>query len=246
MIIIYFDVYFFINFCLDYISLYISGMAFHKNASAFRLIVASLVGALVSLGLIFSPSPILSVVFLVLCAYLMCLISFSYKCIPELLTFIASSVFLGGILTSLQISFTSAKIVLISLLVAFGGGFYFYSVQKRVRKNISIISVITTVTFGKKTTQLHLLVDSGNFATEGLTGKRIIFVGYEAVKKLEIPEGTKSYPLSIKSATGKSVVLAYEPDSIITKEYGGESFLIAPNENCKNFAGFDGIIPVAR
>jgi hypothetical protein len=252
VIVIYLDIYFFINFCLDYIALFTAAMVFHIKPSTARLIFSSLVGGIISVILFICDSPLMTALLLPPSAYLMCLIIFEFPALKELIAFVCSGVFMGGTLTAFEnlfsTHFRSPWVIAPAIILACIACFTFYIFQHRARHNASLYTVGVKIQSGGKLSCHRLLVDSGNLAFEPTTGRRIIILGLDASRKITLPEDTKYYTILIKTATGEKAVDAFIPENMIfdDERYNKEKFMLMPNPACTDFAGFDGIAPIIR
>lgn len=182
----------------------------------------------------------------------MCLIVFPPPALFPFFIFLCSEIFVGGILTSIESvirkSFSAALLPLPVIVLALTAEAVFTVLQRRTARSMQTICVEAKVKTGEKEATLTLMVDSGNFAFEQTSGKRIIFIGRKAANRLDFSSLGKFYPVSVRSATGKTVLNAYVPDKIKfdRENYAKEDFLLLPDPHCDDFCGFDGIIPIVR
>jgi len=246
---IYIDVYFLINFCLDYLSLFTSCTVLHRSVSSIRLVAAALIGALSSTLALLLSAPAITLFLLPVTLFLMCKTVFGRRLFSGALLFLSFGIFFGGLLTALEgitkKRFSSPLVLLPIILLSICAVGVFFTVQKRVRVSLETLSVTARVSFGGEEVELSLLVDSGNLVREPVTGLRVIFIGRAASLRLIPPEGTESFEVNIRSAAGTSTKMAYLPKTIkFDKGYEGEHFLILPNTSHSDFAGYDGIVPL--
>ena len=131
---IYADVYFLINFSMDLICLYVTGLILRKNTPIYRLVLGALFGAAYSTVTLFlNFNVLLSFAVTLLSAFCICFISFLEKgnkkgaFLPTVL-FIGISFFMGGALTWLYSFFvdfhTSGEdfsFILLPVSLALGG-----------------------------------------------------------------------------------------------------------------------------
>lgn len=181
----------------------------------------------------------------------MCKTAFDGRWISASVIFLSFGIFFGGMLTAIEgvirKRFSSPLSIIPILLLSAVGLSVFSLFQKRLRRAVETLSVGAVVRVGENKTRLVLLVDSGNLVREKTSGLRVIIIGERACERLAFPDGTKSYKVSLKSATGTSVKEAFLPDSTLLEgEYEEETFLILPEKSCRDFAGYDGIIPIPK
>ena len=251
MIFIYLDVYFLLNFFVDYICLYTSCAVFRKKSSAKTLTLASLIGACISLASVFviSPVAVLSVYFIT-CAILCTLAGKSFD-VRVFFTFFFCQYLIGGVLSSFSsVAGTRAKPFSTFIIILFLFPFIFY-ILKTAKKSVDCVEIKAKVEFSGEVCEFSLLVDSGNLVVEPTTKRRVIFIGknafYRLFKNCTLPSGINLYKVFIKTPAGEKWENAFMPDKITfnNDKYNRENYLILP-ASCKDFAGFDGIVPLIK
>ena len=249
--VIYIDVYFLINFCVDYIALQMTCTFFCKRGRISRLIISAISGAMASVLLLFADSVILSLLLLPVASSVMCRGVIENAGLKQVGIFWCASIFTGGFLISAEAIFKSGfsvtsavtTLVPISLLSAIA----FKRAHRSIKRSCISQSIDADIYFGGSVARVNLLIDSGNLALEPVTGRRIIILGKRAERLITIPERTEKYPVYLKSATGNSCEYAYAPDKIIFfPDVAPEDFLVLINSSCDDFAGFDGLAPTVK
>ncbi len=243
MIKIYLDVYFFVNLALDYISFYVALSVFSLNFSFRRVFLSSLLGSVFSLVMLFSPR-VLSITLLAPTALILCYIASRRLDLRVFFFFFITEIFFGGVITSLGESIAALVPALLCALPVY------LALQRRAKKSLDCIPLHARVSVSGEEFVLNLFIDSGNLALDPETKRRVIFIGTRAWKSF-LSRGVyprQWYSLSIRGASGKSVMRAFVPDKIEfdRNEYNKESFLVLPSPLCHDFAGFDGIAPMIR
>ena len=247
---IYIDIYFIVNFCLDYISLFITCIIYHKKTQTQRILLSATIGAGVSTLLFLKNSNLLSCTLLPITAYIMCRLLMNRRVFAAMLTFLAVGIFLGGILEAVQgvtsIHFSSPLLIVPITLFSIISGIVLVRIQSTIKKSMSVGTVNARIRFGEKISSVTLLVDSGNLIREPSCGKRVILLGRCVTEKMPIPYTTTSYPLTLKSANGTTYETVFEPDELEFDgdNYGNEKFLILPDRRVYDFGGFDGLVPI--
>ncbi len=250
---IYIDVFFVLNFLIDYLSLYASGRFLFLSVSASRLSLGALLGSLWSVIFLFLPY----LFFLHLpIAWLMAVISFRQKSVKVTALFLVTEMAFGGITEALRALFVflpERGIKLGAFILLIGIAFFsFYDLYKiYIKKRINALSVTADLTLGGKTRQVNLLIDSGNLAVESATKRRIIFLKerrlfYSEEEKDRFLNNVRLIAVPIKTAAGEGIKYGFIPERIIfsDKKYNGEKFMIVPDTEGCEFGGFDGIIGV--
>ncbi len=251
VIFIYLDVYFLLNFLIDYICLYTSCAIFRKKATAKTLTLSTLIGGVISVASLFLSSPFIIFPLYFISSCLICSIagkSFDVRC---LFTFIFCQYLIGGILNSFSsVTGTQAKLTSSLLILLFLVPFIFY-ILKTAKKSIDCVEVGAKIEILGKTCEFSLLVDSGNLVIEPTTRRRVIFIGKDAFSRLlknsPLPSNIPVYNVFIKTPAGERWNSAFVPDKITfdNSKYNRENYLILP-ASCKDFAGFDGIVPLIK
>lgn len=216
---VYVDLFFLINFSMDFLCFFLTARLLHRRPSPLRMLAASAVGGLYAdLALFFVAGRLLSLTIDVGVCALMCLIAFGErKKLKSLLLYVpvytAISMALGGIMTALFTLFNRASfldtesaegdgisvwtfflLALISGVLTLLGGRFF-------RKNTAQTRASVSVSFGGKTVHLSALTDSGNLLREPLSGKPCIVADVGAMESIlpkEIIFAVKNDPTSIE------------------------------------------------
>lgn len=250
---IYIDVFFILNFLIDYLSLYTSGRFLLLTSSAHRISLGASLGAIWSVFYLFFPHFFLLHLPI---AWLMSKISFGQKSIKVTALFLFTEMAFGGITEALRAIFIflpkSGVRLGAFILLATIAFFSFCDLYKiYIRKRINAVSVRADLSFGEKTKEINLLIDSGNLAIESATKRRIIFLKEQLL--FESDEEKKCFfakarlfAVPIKTAAGEGIKYGFIPQKILfyDKKYNCEKFIIVPDTEGCEFGGFDGIIGV--
>ncbi len=251
MIFIYLDVYFLINLALDYIALFTATSLFRYKVSFSRLFSSAVITSIFSLVFLFVKGGTL---FLIPTALLASTIAVGVWDFKVFLTFVFSELFLGGMgeaLNSLfekKLSGTVRGLLVLTVLIIVLP--IYLILQKKARRCVESECVRARLCAGDKTIELRLLVDSGNLVFEPCTGRRVIFVGSKISKNIleALSPDTEWHEVSVRTASGQSVLRAFIPENLFFEKdtYNKENFLILPSNVCRDFAGFDGIVPLIK
>ena len=217
---VYVDLFFLINFSMDFLCFFLTARLLHRRPSMLRMLAASAIGGLYAdLALFFVMGRLLSFLLDVGVCALMCLVAFGerkkLKSLPlYVLVYTAISMALGGMMTALFELFNRTSLLdgvdasegdgisiwtffllaLISGVLTLLGGRFFRKRTAQTRASIS-------VSYGGKTVRLSALTDSGNLLREPLSGKPCIVANVAAMEKIlprEIVFAAKHDPTSIE------------------------------------------------
>lgn len=187
--VVYGDLLFLINFSMDFLCFYISCAILHRKLFVFRAVAASVLGGIYSvLALFVQVDGALSLAVDIIALIIMCLIVFAWRGMGKaIFTYLFVSMLLGGIMTALFSLFNKLEVFMgglqvgdgldawifallafISCLFTLAGGRSFRSSAAKREAEIEICSELGVA-------RLRALIDSGNLATEPISGKGIVF-----------------------------------------------------------------------
>lgn len=196
--VIYGDVYFVINFSMDFMALFLTGKIFHYHLRNFRLVFAASLGSLYALISLFFPGGQgLYAVLHILLALLICRVAYRWESVGSFLkttgAFYIISFLIGGGITALfnlintfrfELYSTNTENPMVSigndipasLVLILGVGICFFAlIYGRLANRENAVSFVdVTVLFQGKTVMFRALVDSGNLLCEPLSGLPVI------------------------------------------------------------------------
>lgn len=244
---VYVDLFFLINFSMDYICLYISAKILRHKIRTKKLVISSAIGGLYAVASLFIiTEPILAFIIDALVCLIMIAICFYSKgeklkyIFVSTLLYVGVSMLLGGIMTALFNLLNKLDIDL-GGIADDGAHTYIFAIIAIISAAISMkgISLITrknkhreyyvNITLKGKSCPLLGFVDTGNLIKEQISGKGIIFIDKAAAAKV-IPTDTEKkyydgeivFPGSrlvpIVTAQGSSLILVIPPDKVTIKE----------------------------
>ena len=262
-VVVYADVLFAVNFCMDLLSLYGAGIMLGRRKSAGRLILASAFGAAYGVVDVVLPSHgLISIGMLLVTSLFMCLIAYGRNRFFSIyVVFLGAEAFLGGIMSLL---YTAAAKFLRELVpveqdskgITFGGFVLALSVSLLVgfltKRTVAyaengVSDVQATV--GGRRLSFSAVCDSGNLLKDPLTGTPVILIGAsvagaEWLSRYENPKGYRVIPY--ESVGGEGLLFGHKPDEL-TIRYKGKTYcpsaLIAVAKGTKSFDGRGGCIP---
>lgn len=222
---VYVDLFFLINFSMDFLCFFLTARLLHRPFSIPRTIAASVLGGLYAdVALFFSAGRLLSLVIDVSVCALMCLVAFGerkkIRSLPfYILIYTAVSMALGGIMTALFQLFNRSSVfesvgetegdgisvwgffllALISGILTLLGGRFF---RKKTARTDAVIEVV----YEEKRTRLSAMVDSGNLLREPISGKACIVTDLHAMEKIlprEIILAAQKTPVTPEKISGR-------------------------------------------
>ena len=190
---VYVDILFLINFCMDFLSLYLTGGALRSERRIPRLLFAASFGAVYAvLDVLYCRNYLLSLLTGVLVSFVLCLIAFydrrSMSFFKHFLLFWGISLLLGGAVTTLytllggifgettgtptrtDVLLTLAGVA--SIAVAAAERFFMRHTEER--------AVRLLLTNGDRSTTLLALCDSGNLLTDPVSARPVVIVARKA------------------------------------------------------------------
>ena len=203
--VIYGDLFFLVNFSMDFLSLHITAKLFHRESPFWRLVTAAALGGAYALAALFLP-PIWETVLTLLFPFPMVLVAFGYRGGGRLfkyaLTLFAVSFALGGVMTAAYYGIgklLTAKGILVNgevetlysdlplpvlCLVALLSAMI-ARLSLRFCKKQSEVGVCEVRLFeGERTVEFSALLDSGNFLSDPVTHLPVVVVTRGVVEAL--------------------------------------------------------------
>ena len=248
MIKIYIDVYFFLNFAIDFLSLYSAERFNAKRLSLLRTISAAIVGGI--WGILFLFFPYLFPLHLPV-AWLMVVLSAGIeKSIKISASFIIIEMLIGGVIKGADSLFSLFPknslrlfaVIILGIIVSFS---FYYIFEIKMKKRLYCISISAKISNKGTQKKVTLLIDSGNLAREPSTSRRVIFVKEKKITGLfDFGEGALAIP--IRTTSGTSIKYGFIPQKIHfdNNKYNKEYYVIVPDTEECEFGGYDGIIGV--
>lgn len=215
--IVYGDLFFLINFSMDFLCLFLVAKLLSRPLSTLRFSLASALGGIYSVGALFLPEGIMGLLLDLLCCIGICLIAFaargeSWRSLLVLSgAYFLSSVLLGGMMTAifsllnrlspplseLEESADIPLWVLIpvgifsGLAALFGGRFLHKRAQTKTFR--------LEVQLGGRKISCLAFCDSGNLLCDPLDGKRVLLLD-KSLAPLLLPANLKAHVLSANTS----------------------------------------------
>ncbi|MCL2213409.1 MAG: sigma-E processing peptidase SpoIIGA [Oscillospiraceae bacterium] len=238
---IYGDIFFIINFSMDFLALYLAGKILRRRMRLSLLCLAAGFGGVYSvLALFFAGSSAVATIINIAVFVLMCFIAFGFTSAKAFglvcLLFVCVSFFLGGAMTAFynllnqifapgQLSESSANPIQLWHLAVLAAaaaatalvwGRVTYSKAKKPEVSI-------TLTLFGSSTEVIGMVDSGNLLVEPISGRSVIMVKSGVAALLLPPEARD---LSLGGITSVPEKLAGRIRMIPTQSVGGHRMIV--------------------
>ena len=242
--VVYADILFFINFCIDFICLYLSAKLCACPAGIARTALASALGglyAIAALALDALPVPAKLPLHL-LAAFVICFAAFFRGDWKKLLIscglFVVSNALMGEI--------GAGSLIAVALASALCAWVFAFLSKRRLKSLYADVEIV----YDGKRYALRLLADSGNLLREPVSGLPVILLKPGALPTgdmtvLETP-GQRVIPFS--SAAGSDILIGFRPERItlktLTKPKDIQAYL-AFDKAGNSFAGTDGLFPAS-
>lgn len=266
MQIVYADVLFIINFCTDYLALFITSRLLNQKAKAFKMVLGSILGALYSFlpYFLYINKPIFILLHLSFAA-LMCAIAFGIDELKSFFlsigTYILSSALLGGLISGLHslsgsykdgsyVSLSPISFLLICV-ISVATAFCYSLICKR---KLSTRWAETRIYINNLKIPAKLLADSGNLVTEPFSALPVIILSASVLPYPYNNPESEIFPLPLRaipfsSATGKGCFFGFRPRNVEIIRLGKKAktvdVYIAIDTSSNKYSGYDGLIPTA-
>lgn len=279
---VYGDLLFLINFSMDFLCFYISCMLLHRRLPLLRTCAASALGGVYSvLALFLTADETVALILDLLCCFVMCFAVFFgiktrlWKVIKASALYFFVSMLMGGVMTALFSLFNRTELfsgemdtgegitVWIFALLAIAGGAITAFGGRFFKASTSKDEISLEMTDGKKSVKLRALSDSGNLASDPISGKAVIIATLSSSEKIipkeiypvfenvcnmeKLPVNVASKIRLIPSATisGNALLPAIKMKNIKVvcgKEEKNIDALVS-FVKCEDFSGYDAVIP---
>ena len=243
--IVYGDLLFLINFSMDFLCFYISCLFLHQKLPLFRAFLSAFIGGIYSVASLFIvTNEVCAFAFDISILVMMCLLVYLRrgislgKIFKGIFLYFFVSALLGGLMTSLFSLFNRMELfakdfemsegidVWIFALLVIIGTFFTIKGGRIFRSSLSKKTVKLKIENDLGKVELVALVDSGNFATEPISGKSVVFTSVEKCKK--IIEETIYNSLKNSSKIGYSSLIDFSKIRMIpTQSVSGFNFFPA-------------------
>ncbi len=250
--ILYADELIFINFCVDFICLFVSLRLCDIKPRTARLIIASLCGGAYAVLAVFIENGVIRAAASIFAMCILCLIAAGITSLKRLSKlcgiFFLTCAVVGGIISGMlsllgesESGISPVGLICAVLIASVAAAGY----MLHARQKLEYRSVDVTIDTGVGTAEATLLVDSGNLAKEPSSGLPIIIISPLALPQC-FRQSAESWPVEtasipIDTAIGRDVLQGFFPKEIKTANKPLKA-CIALGRNT-DYGGCDGIIP---
>lgn len=234
---LYADVLFFVNFSMDFISVWAASRLASGRGNLLRMCLAAAVGAVYGVfAVILGFSGAVSYISAAAVSILMSLAAFGFSgsilaTLRQSVVIWAAGALLGGIMTFVmsRMNSTATESSPVPFSAAVGASFAaLYLIVRIVKRTVFVKTVKISVFVGKKSVSFDALCDSGNLLCDPISGTPVITVSEKTVAPVIIDFSTVlagdfsdfsgvSHNIRFiphKTATGSSVAAAFLPDRV--------------------------------
>ncbi len=225
---VYADTLFVVNATMDFLALYLTSRILRIAPSPPRFLFASALGGLYGvLSLFLEPYPLPATIVRVLCALLLCIITFGKRSLLlPLALFYLTSFLLGGAMTAFfsalsrlesalsplpeseaLLKSTPLRLILCALSLSLS---LLLLLQKTRNRRLSP-EVTVKIALSGKTATFLALTDSGHFLTEPLSGLSVILLPQDGAKTLLPPDLLPLFSSPSPALAMKTVPPAFRP-----------------------------------
>lgn len=271
--VIYADVLFLINFFIDGVCFFITGVAAKRELKVGKMLFACFLGGLYSLAALYAEAfPwCVELCLHLTAAFVLCFAAFgfvNFKLLGKtvLVYFMVSSL-LGGLLYAvygvagkfaIYHGFFYAEIELLTLVPAMAVcavavGIFYYNLRRSSRSETALLSFW----FRGLEFKVDCFSDSGNLLVCPYSGRHVVLVKSNAVsclgeallEKLEAKELTQGFRLiPVSTPGGKSLLVSFLPDRAEIKPFGERngravSIAVAVDFSDGTYGGMSGLVP---
>lgn len=238
---VYLDLFFLINFSMDFLCFYLAGTLLGSKLSKLRMIAGAVLGGIYADASLFLPvEGVAKIVVHILVCALMCAAVFGIRSlVAHTCTYVATSAVLGGFMTALfellntldipadEIESDGISAWTLLLLAVISGAITLFGGRFFRRKSARRYSSVSLTYKGNKKT-LRGFCDSGNLLRDPISGKpcvvadRPALVGIvphsilsatpESISSLGTDEAKRIRLIPAKTATGSGMLVAWRPD----------------------------------
>lgn len=278
---LYGDVLFLVNFSMDFLTLYITAGILHRSVKKARFALSAAIGGIYGVAACFMGGPLIfRIAVNIAVSVLMCYIVFGKRMLVPCALFYGTGCLIGGAMTAIfgmidslpgtQTVFVDGAYRTVSGDIPLGWSAVVAAViaipalilGRQAGRRRETAEYRITIAFAGHRAELSGICDSGNLLTEPLTGRPVVILTGEAMKRLlpeelsrwfisgdplAMPEIPAEYIRSVKlipaeSVGGRKLLAGLLPDSL-TVAGVEKNALIAVCPEISGFMGCDALIP---
>ena len=196
---VYADLFFLVNFSMDFLCLYLTAKLLHRTLAIGRALLGATLGGLYAVIALFLPlSEVFAFAADALVGLLICAATFARRRTPSriwlcFLSFLGISMALGGFMTALFYLLNRSPLAELAEIEGDGISIWIFAILACISGAVTLLggrffgkqsayrSAQVEISLGGKLLHLHALADSGNLLCEPMTGKPCILVDTDAI-----------------------------------------------------------------
>ena len=247
MRVVYADTVFVMNFCFDWLLLFLTCRFIRKRVKHLRLIIASAFGA--AFGLVccvLISERLISVILAVLFLPVLCICAFGRDTITRMiricLIMLGFSFILCGTSTVIMMIVGKDTDVLYLIFACSLMFVFCFTVMDIFHKGTVLKDVNVTIENKGRTCHYILLCDSGNQLVDPISGFPMIMLGKSKKNEL-LEENDKTRTVVYKTASGVGFTEAFTPECVYVKNEKKDASVCFVDDDNLSDACADGIIP---
>ena len=220
---VYIDLLFLLNVWLDFCLLILVKLVLRRNAKLKNIIIASLIGGLITFIVFLKVKFILITMIKIVLSGLLVIISFGYRDLmytfKNMAYLFMVGVIFGGIATLLKNNINNNIVYIICLIIITPLLVQLFNHQNKIIKKQYNLYYQVEVLFDNQNTLLSGFLDSGNNLRDPVTKKPIILVYKNKLKGINKIRSPMYVPVTTINKNG--LIKCYKPDKLIInhKEY---------------------------
>ncbi|MDE5768342.1 MAG: sigma-E processing peptidase SpoIIGA [Oscillospiraceae bacterium] len=236
MQVVYLDVLLFFNLYMNYLLISLTARIAHRKTGFFRAFLGAVLGSLSSLVFFLPEQPvILSGIYKILTAVLICLIAFGKKrIIWSCVCFLGMSFLTAGILFAISLTdslrtmqnnacyyldISLFQLIFLTIL-AYGILSVVQYFHDRTHKTTDVFRI--QIRYRTHTAELEGFPDTGNSLVDFYTGKYVIICDRDLLYQNHI-KPVHSHPIPYMTISGSGMLEVFQPDEVLIREECGIS-----------------------
>lgn len=251
---IYIDSFIIFNFLMDYFSLFLTSRILRLSTTVGRISASSVLGCLYAALSVLYSRPFW-IIYTVAMPFLLVLVAFRFRLcrvyIKATALFWCISLLSGGIVgAAVNLISQVDDSYRINGLLIIAGAFicqlFAKLMNKSIRQKLSCVSCSISFEYCGNVFKLNAIVDSGNFATEPVTGLPVIFASRQSL--ISLSDSQLNLSVSAGGMQQKRIFRAFRPNGIVCFSAGKKRLadaVIAVDDISTDYNGADAIVPLS-
>lgn len=262
--VLYADVLFLLNFSMDFLSLAATASLLSMRRRPVRIGIASALGALYAVTFTVADiSGPLSLISAVMAALAMCIISFGYSSLKDLIYETSLMAGCGALLGGIMTAFLSSGVYIPAPTIIVSSAVLSFFVIRCAKMKKGCVSVEVEITYKNKTSTFSALCDSGNLMRDPFGAAPVMLVSRDVLCGIlrvgeidslmsfdgDFPDNVIIRPVPDYSNGAKRITAAFRADKVKvkygSKELDADCFIAISPHPRGYFGGHDATVPSA-